>query len=239
MRSSVAVIIPCFNEEESIPQLLEKLTVLERELDRDYDASFVFVDDGSTDATASLLERHRGRLARATLVRHARNENLGAALRTGVRSSPPVDYLAFLDSDCTYDPGVIRALLRHLDAGADLATVSPYHPEGLVEGVPAWRLLYSKVLSRAYRLLLRSPFFTYTAMVRAVRTEKITNLLNDRNDFSFVAVFFIRAIRRNYAIVEVQATLSVRRFGVSKMRLARTIRAHLGIIAALLVRREP
>jgi dolichol-phosphate mannosyltransferase len=188
------------------------------------------VDDGSKDNTFQLLSDKISVLSHAEIVRHEKNKNLGGALKTGVSTVKGTDYVAFLDSDCTYTPEIIFPLLDALDEGADLATVSPYHPRGLVEGVPAWRLVLSKGVSFIYRILLSTPFFTYTAMVRAVRTEKIPHLLNERNDFSFVALFFIKAVRRRLRIVEIPATLSVRKFGVSKMNLIRTIKSHIEII---------
>ena len=230
----VTIIIPCYNEEESIPQLFKKLGDLEEALAPSYEYEFLFVDDGSKDRTFSLLSDRVSQHQRMRIVRHETNKNLGGALKTGIANSPSADYLAFLDSDCTYDPSVVMTLLSKLDEGADLSTVSPYHPKGLVEGVPAWRLVLSKGLSLIYRSLLRTPFFTYTAMVRAVKREKVAGLLSEPNDFSFVALFFIKAIKQNLRIAEIPATLRVRQFGVSKMSLLRTIRSHIRIIFTLI-----
>ncbi len=230
---TVTIIIPCYNEEESIPQLMRKLGELNAILSSAYDCNYLFVDDGSKDQTYKLLSENAGHL-KNRIVRHDVNKNLGGALKTGISHAGICDYIAFLDSDCTYEPDILKTLLGELDKGADLSTVSPYHPKGLVEGVPAWRLVLSKGLSLMYRIILRTPFYTYTAMVRAVRAEKTSALINERNDFSFVALFFIKAIRAKYKIAEVPATLQVRKFGVSKMSLLRTIKSHIKIIGSLL-----
>ncbi len=235
---SVAIIIPCYNEEESVPQLLHKLKELEQELQFKYEHHFIFVDDGSQDKTYSLLNKAINQLKSAQIIRHEKNQNLGAALKTGIRNSNEVDYLAFLDSDCTYEPSIILELLKSLDNGYDLATVSPYHPKGMVEGVPAWRLSLSKGLSLIYKILLNTPFSTYTAMVRAVKKEKVVNLLSPKNDFSFVAEFFLKAIQQNEKISEIPTILRVRQYGVSKMSTFRTIKSHLKIILKLLQGKE-
>jgi dolichol-phosphate mannosyltransferase len=234
----IAIIIPLFNEEESIPQLFNKLKILETQISQKYSCHFIFVDDGSRDNTFLFLTKESQQLRSSEILKHKKNQNLGAALKTGIHGAKDVDYLAFLDSDCTYEPVIIAELLNQLENGYDLATVSPYHPLGVIDGVPPWRLLLSKGLSLIYQLLLNSPFFTYTAMVRAVRMDRISLLLNPKNDFTFVAIFFIKAIHNNLKIVEIPAKLSVRQFGFSKMSILKTIKSHLKIILSLLQGRK-
>lgn len=232
------IIIPCFNEEESIPQLMEKLKELSYLLEQKYIPTFIFIDDGSTDNTNLLLQQYQSAFSRSLVLRHVVNRNLGAALKTGIEATPSSELSAFLDSDCTYEPSVLIELLEEIEKGADLVTVSPYHPLGKVEGVPEWRLLLSKSLSLMYRIILGTKFHTYTAMVRVIKTELIKPILSARNDYSFVAAIFIKAIRNNYKIVEVPTVLKVRRFGVSKINIVKTIKSHLVIISHLITGKE-
>jgi dolichol-phosphate mannosyltransferase len=234
----LTIIIPCFNEEDSIPQLVSKLRELESILPENYSPTFLFVDDGSSDRTYDLLNQNISSFSKAIIVRHEKNQNLGAALKTGIQSAPESDLLAFLDSDCTYEPIVIIELLKQIEAGFDFVTVSPYHPKGSVEGVPEWRLLLSKVLSLMYRIILRTDFHTYTAMVRIIKTDLVKPILSPRNDFSFVAAMFIKAIHRKYKIAEVPTVLKVRKFGVSKINIVKTIKSHFVIIGHLLTGKE-
>ncbi len=231
---SVSIIIPCYNEEESLPQLFTKLTDLERRMSGFYQPTFIFVDDGSKDRTFTVLNEQRDVLQSVKIIQHEENKNLGAALKTGIENSTQVDYLVFLDSDCTYEPIVILDLLKKLEEGDDVCTVSPYHPAGRVQGVPEWRLFLSRGLSAIYRLILGTNLFTYTAMVRAIKYDKIFSILSARNDFSFVTELLINAIRCRLKISEVPTTLKVREFGVSKMNVLKTIRSHLSIIWNLL-----
>jgi dolichol-phosphate mannosyltransferase len=200
-------VIPCFNEEDSIPQLMSKLKDLENKLVTKYDYRFVFVDDGSTDKTFEMLTNSIPSIKNGNIVRHHVNQNLGASLKTGVKNSVGTDYITFLDSDCTYEPDIILGLLEKLDQGCDLVTVSPYHPLGKVEGVPPWRLLLSKGLCVIYRMILKGNYATYTAMVRGIRTDKVQAILSQQNDFSFVAESFIMAIKLNYIVVEIPTIL--------------------------------
>lgn len=238
MKLKLSIIIPCFNEEASIPQLVEKLGELTKSLSEKYESKIIFVDDGSIDRTYQRLQENIVHFPGSLILKHDVNRNLGAALKTGIKASEASDLVAFLDSDCTYEPSVLIDLLKEIEHGADLATVSPYHPKGCVEGVPKWRLFISWTLSFIYRFILGSRFYTYTAMVRVIKTEKILPVLNARDDYSFVAAFFIKAIQQKYLIVEVPTVLKVRRFGVSKINIIKTIICHLHIISFLLRGKE-
>jgi dolichol-phosphate mannosyltransferase len=231
----VAIIIPMYNEEEGIPQLFHQLEECDSILSKKYLTHYIFVDDGSKDKTYESVLSLQHRLPNSTLLKHEVNKNLGGALKTGMSHATGYDYVSFLDSDCTYTPQELVKLLHELDKGADLASVSPYHPMGKVAGVPEWRLFLSKSLSYIYRIILHSDVFTYTAMVRAVRSEHLKILLNERNDFTFVALGMLNSIKRGLKIAEVPTTLNVRKFGVSKMNIVKTIRSHVDIILNLMM----
>ena len=74
---------------------------------------------------------------------HEQNRGLGAALRTGFAHSRS-DVVVTTDADGTYEFGEILGLCALLLPDVDVVTASPYHPEGGVDGVPAYRLLLSQ-----------------------------------------------------------------------------------------------
>lgn len=233
----LSIIIPCYNEEEALPQLFEKLRSLEKQITDlpEMAVEFVFVDDGSSDNTFAMLNEQASGMKETKVVRHEVNRNLGAAMKTGAESAGKCDWLVFLDSDCTYEPALVLKLLARAREGFDIVTASPYHPGGAVEGVPAWRLFLSTSLSRVYRLLLRSDLYTFTAMVRVVRRDIWPVITNERDDFSFVTMILIKALQAGYRVGEVPAVLHQRKYGQSKMRVARTIRSHINIILQNLI----
>lgn len=224
---SVSVVIPCFNESEGLPKLFSELKKIEN---LNYSLHWLFVNDGSTDDTGKKLNEATANWKNSSVVHHQQNRNLGAAIRTGIENAPSSDYIAFLDSDCTYAPSLLLDFFKELDAGADLVTASPYHPKGKVVGVPEWRLLLSKGLSFLYRLLTGYKIYTFTAMVRAMRFSLAKEIISEKNDFSAVAEMLFIACAKKAKIVEVPAVLSVRTTGYSKMKIGRTILAHLGIL---------
>ena len=232
--ATVSVVVPCYNEADGIDQLRDKLLpVLDKLADR-HSIELLLIDDGSSDDTFDRLTAAFSDRPRTRVIRHPKNLNLGGAIRTGVRESTG-EWIANLDSDCTYDPAILESLLEHMERGADLVTASPYHPKGRVVGVPGYRLLLSRGAVALYRFILRTNVYTITAMVRAYRRDKYDAIASPEFDFTAVAEMIVRAIVQNLRVEEVPAELTVRRFGQSKLRIARVIVGHLRIMTRLVV----
>src|SRR2546422_9778721 len=148
LTGTLAIVVPCFNEEDGLQQLYEQLTPVVEDLSARYEIDLVFVDDASTDRTC---ERIRALWPNAALVRHDINRGPGAALRDGARAAKG-EVIVFIDSDCTYRPAEIPALLERLVDGVDIVTASPYHAQGRVVGVKAYRFALSRLCSLFYQI---------------------------------------------------------------------------------------
>lgn len=232
---SLSVVVPCYNEAAGIPQLKEQLLpVLERLSDR-YAIELILVDDGSTDDTHALLGQAFAGFPTMRVIRHERNLNVGGAIRTGVRESTG-NWIAFLDSDCTYRPELLEEMLPLMETGADLVTTSPYHPDGRVDGVPPNRLILSKGLTAIYRAILHKRIYTFTAMVRVFRRSIYERIKSPAHDFNAIAEMLLKALKADLVVVELPAVLTVRRYGQSKMKIIKVIMAHLAMIARLVLR---
>lgn len=108
--SSVSVIVPAFNEAPHIGGCLQRV------LQQPVVGEVIVVDDGSTDATAAVVEKMTAAEPRLRLVRHEKNSGKGAALRTGFASATG-DIFLIQDADLEYDPEDYEALLRPLLQG--------------------------------------------------------------------------------------------------------------------------
>lgn len=231
----LAVVVPLKDEASGIASLAVELAALRTDLADVAALEFVLVDDGSTDRTWELLQQHFGRRGDCALVQHARNRGIAAAIQTGIRASTS-PLVASIDGDLSYDPLELRAMLE-LAGHADVVTASPYHPKGGVRHVPNWRLLLSRTLSSAYRLLLRSRLYTWTACFRVYRRAAVVDLPLTNPGFLGTAELLVRVLRRGGTVAEHPCVLEARLFGFSKMRVLRTIRGHLGLLWQVLLRR--
>ncbi|WP_171124920.1 glycosyltransferase family 2 protein [Ruegeria sp. HKCCA4707] len=231
---SLTVVAPCFNEEEGLHYLAEKLAKLQTNLGSQVVLSIVLVDDGSTDKTWDVMHDLFGRSPNVTCLRHKENLGIMAATATGIAASTD-EAVAVIDSDCSYDPALISKMLPLLKEDTSIVTASPYHPQGQVEGVPEWRLFLSKGASWGYRQLLRNNLATYTSCFRLYRKSSVVSLPRRHDGFSGVAEVLALLDRRGWRIDEVPAVLTTRKYGQSKLKLMRVVRDHLSLMSSIAV----
>jgi polysaccharide deacetylase family protein (PEP-CTERM system associated) len=231
-RTPISVVVPCFNEELILPYLSNTLKSVEQKLGGKYDFKFIFVDDGSVDETWSALKEGFDGSANCSIVRHAGNRGVAAAILTGIRNAE-TDIVCSIDCDCTYDPHQLQALIPMLTDGVDMVTASPYHKDGAVRNVPEWRLFLSKSLSSLYRFVLHHQLATYTSCFRVYRRQTVKDLNLNDGGFLGVAEMLGQLDLEGRSIVECPATLEVRLLGRSKMKTLKTIAGHLALLVRL------
>lgn len=220
----VSVIVPCYNEADGLPALFARLTPLEA-----LDWELIFVDDGSRDTTFTGLLAEAARRRRVRVLRHGVNRGLGAALRTGfAHASAPI--VCTIDSDCTYPPERLPELVRLVEAGADIATASAWHPAaGAAEGRPI-RILMSRAVSGCYKLLIGQDVHTFTCLFRAYRRAVLGAIPFRADGFASVAEIMLRGMLSGLQVAEVPMPLEPRRFGESKLKIGDAVLAHLGLL---------
>ena len=226
----LSIVIPCYNEIETVPKLKRELRPVVLELAQTRTVEIIFVDDGSVDNTYSAL--HSAFIddplpnIPIRIEQHNPNQGLGAAIRTGLNASRG-EVVVTTDSDGTYRFTEIENLLALLTPEIDIVTASPYHPEGDVAGVSAYRLLFSKGASAMYRILADRRVHTYTALFRAYRRSVVDNVHFEANGFLAGTELMVRAMRMGYHVAEYPTVLHSRVTGVSHAKIARTVRSHL------------
>ena len=230
-RVPVSVIIPCFNEEATIPYLARSLEELKTELESSYDVQFIFVDDGSSDSTWQKLTEVFGTREDCLVLRHDNNRGVAAAVHTGLRSAREI--ACSMDCDCSYDPRELKPMLRLLTKDVDLVTASPYHPQGRVSNVPSWRVGLSRGASVLYQIVTGCGIYTFTSCLRVYRRSAA--LANEPVNQGFLGIAELagKFALSGRTIVEHPATLEVRLFGTSKMKVVRTVGGHLRLLANL------
>ena len=233
---SLTVIVPCFNEEDGLDQLADRLKTLRSHFSERLDFEFIFVDDGSTDNTAEGLDNRFQQFAWARVIRHERNQGITAAILTGVQNAAN-ELVASMDADCTFDPMQICSLVDMMNDDVAMVTASPYHPKGSVEGVPVWRLILSKGASKCYAILLGTSLHTYTSCFRVFRRSFLENIEVRDRGFAGVTEMLWQVHRSGGKIVEAPACLTSRRVGCSKLRTIPVIISHIKLMNRILFHR--
>jgi len=230
----ISIIIPAYNEAEGVEQNARSLMPIVARLREDHEVEVIYVNDGSKDDTYALLQAQFAGQPGIIIETHSVNRGLGAALRTGFARATG-DILITTDFDGTYAydtlPDILAQFLRD---NVDIVTASPYHPLGKVDGVPRFRLMFSFGASLLYRLLVKRGIYCWTALFRVYRRQVIQAVPFTSNDFLAGTELLVNALRSGFTVSEFPATLHVRTYGQSSMKVARVTRAHLGFQAAIL-----
>jgi len=232
--NSVSIVVPMCNEEESIEILRDKLSLLQERLERDFDVEYCLVDDGSTDSTWELMGSAVPENAGCVRCRHEGNRGVGAAIRTGIGASSG-SIVCTIDADCSYSPQDLYSLIQRIVSDeADVAVASPYHPAGGVVGVKPWRVVLSRQCSRLYQWLSPLKLHTYTSIFRAYSAEAARQLQFSSDGFVSAAEILFCVHRDGFRVCEVPLVLRARQRGYSKIRILRTIWAHLTLMLHLM-----
>lgn len=228
----LTLVIPCFNEEPTLPYLARTLRRFAAHDGAGLALSYVFIDDGSSDQTWALMRQHFAELPRCTLRRHPVNRGIAAALLTGFAACE-TELVAVIDADCTFDPAQLPAMLAVMEDGVDVVSASPAHAAGAMKNVPPWRRALSLGSALLYRRVLRHRLTSYTSCFRVYRRQALQALVLSEAGFCGVAEILGRLDLAGHHIVEYPAVLETRVLGASKIRVLRTVGEHLRLLARL------
>ncbi|MFT4034548.1 MAG: glycosyltransferase family 2 protein [Patulibacter sp.] len=190
----VSVLIPVYNEEETLEQVVRRVAQL------DVAKEILIVDDGSQDASIEIAERLASEFdAGRTIVRslpQPQNLGKGAAVRAGINASEG-DIVLIQDADLEYDPGDLPALLEPLMTGhADVVYGSRFSG-----GQPQRAHLFLHYVGNKFLTLITRALFNTTLSdmevgYKAFRGELIRSLPLTSNDFRIEPEMTARVLRR-------------------------------------------
>jgi polysaccharide deacetylase family protein (PEP-CTERM system associated) len=229
----VSIVVPCYNEQESLPYLAKTLAAVENELNNiGFASQLVFVDDKSTDNTLGVIDELFGGRDDVQVVRHEVNKGVAGGIITGIRAAR-TEIVCTIDCDCTFDPHELVNMIPMLTEGVDMVQASPYHKDGAVQNVPGWRLALSKGASVLYRRVLRTKIASYTACFRVLRRSAMIDIEPTETGFHGVPEMLGLLDLKGGKIVEYPTVLAVRLFGASKMKTAKTIVGTVKLLSRL------
>lgn len=225
----ITLVIPCYNEEQTLPYLRNTLLRFAAKSAEIFDLHYVFVDDGSSDQTWSVLQTLFADFEQIKFIQHRKNKGIAAAIVNGF-AEVNTDLCAVLDADCTFGPEQLMMMLPMLKDGVDVVSASPAHQQGMMQNVSLFRQSLSKGSAFLYSCVLHNKLTSYTSCFRLYRSHFVKDLNIYHNGFCGVTEILGRLDLAGANIVEYPATLEVRLLGASKINVLGTVLEHLKLV---------
>jgi len=224
---AISVVIPVFNEEQSIPLLYQELKPVMEEMGAEYEV--IFVDDGSDDASNEVLQRLAQNDKGVKIIQFRKNFGQTAAIAAGVEHAQG-EIIITMDGDGQNDPRDIPRLLEKLEQGYDVASGWRKNRKD-----PFFNKRFpSSLANRLISWLTRVRLHDYGCTLKAYRREilKDVRLYGEMHRFIPAYASWVGA-----SITEIEVTHHPRRHGRSKYGLSRTTSVILDLITIIFLQR--
>ena len=223
----LSIVIPVFNEEESLTPLCEKLDAVLTDLGLTHEV--IFIDDGSTDSSYDVLERLGADYAWLRAVRFRRNYRKAAGLATGFKQARG-EFIVTMDADLQDDPEEIHGLLQQLEQES-LDLVSGWKKK---RHDPLSKTLPSKVFNLVTSVVSGIRLHDFNCGLKIYRRE----VTEDALPYLYGELYrFLPAIAHwsGYRVGERPVTHYARQFGVSKFGAKRLLNGFLDLLSITFV----
>lgn len=194
MTKSITIVLPAYNEEESLPAAVDRVLEVMPDLVAEYEV--LVVDDGSTDGTREialgLMEEFHPRVR---LAAHEQNRGYGAALRTGFALSR-FDLVFYTDSDNQFDVSDLRHFLPLIDDYDLIVGFRVYRYDAVLRSFLSW--VYNRIVSILFRVRVRDVDCSF----KLFRREVLEKIVVECDDFFVDAELVAKARRWNFRLLE-------------------------------------
>jgi glycosyltransferase involved in cell wall biosynthesis len=220
MAPEVSIVVPLYNEEDSIRPLYAAITHAVAPLGISFE--IVFVDDGSRDATVRLADEIARSDSRVCLVKFRRNYGQTPAMAAGIAQASG-DVIVTMDGDLQNDPADISSLLRKIDEGYDIVVGWRYDRQD--------KLISRKIPSRIANALIAKvtgvPIKDNGCSLKAYRASLIKKIPLYSEMHRFIPAM---ASIAGPKIAEIKVQHHARQFGQSKYGLSRIYKVLLDMM---------
>jgi glycosyltransferase involved in cell wall biosynthesis len=194
-RPLLSVIMPCYNEAQTLPAILQKVHAI------DLDKEIIAVDDHSSDETLAALEHEARACANLRIIRHPHNRGKGAAVRSGLAHARG-QIVIVQDADLEYDPEDYYELVRPIaDGRVDVVFGSRF--SGRHTGMYFWNAVGNKGLTFLTNMLFNCWISDMETCYKVMRTDIMRSLELESNDFRIEPEITAKVLRQGHRIYEV------------------------------------
>ncbi len=204
----LSVIIPVYNEVESIEVILERVRA------QNMAEEIIVVDDGSKDGTRDVLGKLDGKNG-VRIILHEHNKGKGAAVRTGMAAALG-DVLLIQDADLEYDPRDYPQLLEPIKEGLADVVYGSRFLGGRHRVAMFWHMVANRLLTFMTNILYNTILTDMETGYKVFRREVLNGMVLHANSFDFEPEFTAKILKRNFRIYEVPITFNPRDYTEGK-----------------------
>ena len=193
----ISIIIPCFNEENTIETIVNKILAL-----KDLNFEIILVDDYSTDSTRNIIETKLKEKINHILL-NKKNYGKGYSIRRGINRATG-DVIIIQDADLEYDPNDYNKLLEPFKSGiADVVFGSRFTGSEQKRVLYFWHTVGNKFLTLLSNIFTNLNLTDMEVGYKAFKSEVIKNINLRENRFGFEPEITAKIAKKNLRIFEV------------------------------------
>ncbi|UCH84416.1 MAG: glycosyltransferase family 2 protein [Candidatus Latescibacterota bacterium] len=223
----LSVVIPVYNEEQSLPELFGALESVMK--DNGWDYEYIFVDDGSVDRSLAVLRELHRHFEYVKVLSFRRNYGKSAALSVGFKQAQG-DVVVTIDADLQDDPMEIPSLVKKLGDGADLVSGWKRNRQD-----PWTKLFLSKVFNKVTAILSGIRLHDFNCGLKAYKNEVVQSISVYGELHRFIPVL---AAWEGFRVDEIQVRHFKRKYGKSKYGRKRILNGFFDLVTVMFITRR-
>ncbi|HET55904.1 MAG TPA: glycosyltransferase [Ignavibacteria bacterium] len=220
--SKVSIVVPLFNEEESLNPLYSEIIKSVKEANIDYE--IIFIDDGSTDKSLEILRELNRKDNKVRYISFRKNYGKSAAINVGFQKASG-DAVITMDADLQDDPAEIPNLLKKLDEGFDM--VSGWKK---VRFDPFIKKHSSKFFNYTTRVMTGIKIHDFNCGLKAYKKEVVKNINVYGELHRYIPVL---ANNKGFSISEIPVKHHPRRYGKTKFGISRFFKGFVDLLTVV------
>lgn len=207
----ISILIPCFNEEKTLPTILEKVIKFEK-----YEKEIIIIDDFSYDNSAKIAQQFTEKFKYIKLFKHSSNNGKGSAIRTGLNHISG-DIVLIQDADLEYDPNDYEKLIEPFEnTDADVVYGSRFLGGGYSRLHFFWHSVANKLLTLISNILTNLNMTDMETGYKLFRSKAIKSINLKENSFSIEPEITVKLAKRNFVFYEVPISYKGRSYEEGK-----------------------
>jgi glycosyltransferase involved in cell wall biosynthesis len=212
----LSIIIPAYNEENTISYVLNRIKNLVFPVDFQIDKEIILVNDGSTDKTSKIIREFGNDDAFKVITLH-QNLGKGSAIKTGLEHVVG-DYVIIQDADLELDPKDIAKLVERIFIeDSEIIYGSRFHSLSKISSKVPWLIrTANKILTQYTNLLFGCRLTDMATCYKLINTDIIKKINLKCTGFEFEPEITAKLLRLGYKIIEVPVSYSPRSYEEGK-----------------------